>query len=81
MSPSEPTRLNVRFEQIIGLIIALGGSALIVWVRTSALASAPMFEQRLVSTIAFWGVGILLLIWIAVAEQRPLSSIGLGARP
>jgi membrane protease YdiL (CAAX protease family) len=56
----------------------MGAPALVIWLRTVGLAPAALIEQRLVSTVAFWGVGLLLLFWITLVEQRPLSSIGLG---
>ncbi|MBS0296145.1 MAG: CPBP family intramembrane metalloprotease [Proteobacteria bacterium] len=75
--PPAPKR-SVTVAQIIGLLLAMGVPALIIWLRTVGLAPAALIEQRLVSTVAFWGVGVLLLFWVTMAEQRPLASIGLG---
>ncbi len=66
----------LRPAQIIGVGIALGGSAAIVWARTTGLAPSSVFDQRTMSTIASWGLVILLLAWVSVAEQRPIASIG-----
>jgi len=77
---TQPTAPKPAFSvaQVIGLLLAMGAPILIVWLRTVGLGPAALVEQRLVSTVAFWGVGVLLLFWVTMAEQRPLSSIGLG---
>ncbi len=62
--------------QVVGLIIALGGSALVIWLRTSGLAGSTIFGQRAMSTAAMWAIAAVILLWVVVAEQRPLASLG-----
>lgn len=78
MTQPPASKRSITLAQIIGLLLAMGAPALIIWLRTVGLAPSALIEQRLVSTVAFWGVGVLLLFWITMAEQRPLASIGLG---
>jgi membrane protease YdiL (CAAX protease family) len=66
----------LRPAQAIGVAIALVGAALIVWARNIGLAPSPVLDQRLMSTVALWGLVLLLFAWTGAAEQRPIASIG-----
>lgn len=66
----------LRPAQAIGVLIALGGSAVIVFARQFGLEPSTVFDQRLMSTVAWWGLVILLFAWVATAEQQPVGSIG-----
>jgi membrane protease YdiL (CAAX protease family) len=66
----------LRPAQAIGVLIAFAGSTVIVFAREFGLEPSTVLDQRIMSTVAFWGLTLLLFAWVAVAEQRPLSSIG-----
>ncbi len=75
-NPAPAPAASRSLASALGLLIALGGPALIIWVRSAGLAASGLLAQRAMSSIAFWAIMAVVLLWVALVEQKPLSSLG-----
>jgi hypothetical protein len=69
----------LRPAQAVGVFIVFAGATVIVLARDFGLEPSTVLDQRVMSTVAIWGLTLLVFAWVAIAEQRPLSSIGFAA--
>lgn len=73
----EMERPAPRGLQWLGLLLALGGPAVVVGVLHSPLVSLPELQHREAAWAAVWGLVLALFALVVFGERRSLASIGL----
>ncbi|MBI1407567.1 MAG: CPBP family intramembrane metalloprotease [Caulobacter sp.] len=67
-----------RWPVATGVLIALGGVALVVLLRDSGVLSPDPLQQRLWAALGLWGVMATIIVLMILVERQPFTSVGLG---
>lgn len=73
LSPS-----NSRLAAVFGLVVAFGGTLLLVSPVAGALGDPQRLSTRVLYQLALWGLFALIVAIVSLWEKQSLGSIGLG---